>query len=108
MASTAPAINAPFFLANQSTFTGGWNWLVGDTSDWLYWTTPGDVRKLGQMGFRSLHPGGSNFLFADGSVRFLKQTINMGTQTLGVGSTIGVYRMLGTKAGGEVVSSDGY
>ena len=45
----------------------------------------------------SNHPGGSNFLFADGSVHFLKSTINMQT-----------YWALGTKANGEVFSSDSY
>jgi prepilin-type N-terminal cleavage/methylation domain-containing protein/prepilin-type processing-associated H-X9-DG protein len=48
-------------------------------------------------GFKSKHPGGCNFLFADGSVHFLKQTINMFT-----------YCALGSRAGGEVVSSDAY
>jgi prepilin-type N-terminal cleavage/methylation domain-containing protein/prepilin-type processing-associated H-X9-DG protein len=107
MAGTAPKINAPFYLANQSTFTGAWQWVVGDTSDWLYWSTP-DVRQLGQFGFRSFHPGGANFLFADGSVHFLKQTIDMGAPTFGVVNNTGVYRRLGTKAGGETISSDGY
>ena len=48
-------------------------------------------------GFVSQHAGGSNFSFADGSVRFLKQTIAMP-----------VYCALGSRAGGEVVSSDAY
>jgi len=45
----------------------------------------------------SMHPGGANFLFADGSVHFLKSSISMKT-----------YWALGTKANGEVVSSDSY
>jgi len=45
----------------------------------------------------SRHPGGANFLFADGSVHFLKETISPTT-----------WRALGTKAGGEVVSADSY
>ncbi|QDV37650.1 DUF1559 domain-containing protein [Tautonia plasticadhaerens] len=45
----------------------------------------------------SNHPGGANFLFGDGSVRFIKSTINMRT-----------YWALGSKAGGEVVSADQY
>jgi prepilin-type N-terminal cleavage/methylation domain-containing protein/prepilin-type processing-associated H-X9-DG protein len=45
----------------------------------------------------SLHPGGVNVAFADGSVRFIKNSVNMLT-----------WMQLGTKAGGEVVSSDAY
>jgi prepilin-type processing-associated H-X9-DG protein len=45
----------------------------------------------------SYHPGGVNILFGDGSVRFIKETINIVT-----------WRSLVTLAGGEVVSSDAY
>jgi prepilin-type N-terminal cleavage/methylation domain-containing protein/prepilin-type processing-associated H-X9-DG protein len=45
----------------------------------------------------SNHPGGCNFAFCDGSVRFIKDSVNMLT-----------YESLGTKAGGEVISSDSY
>jgi prepilin-type N-terminal cleavage/methylation domain-containing protein/prepilin-type processing-associated H-X9-DG protein len=45
--------------------------------------------------FKSYHPGGANFALADGSVRFIKQTINART-----------YNSLGSRAGGEVVSAD--
>jgi len=48
-------------------------------------------------GFKSQHPGGANFLFGDGSVKFLKATINMAT-----------YCALGSRAGGEVVSADAF
>jgi prepilin-type N-terminal cleavage/methylation domain-containing protein/prepilin-type processing-associated H-X9-DG protein len=48
-------------------------------------------------GFVSRHPGGANFLFADGSVKFLKKTISLPT-----------YCALGSRNGGEVVSSDAY
>jgi len=35
---------------------------------------PGD--PLAQFGFRSLHPGGANFVMADGSVQFISSTVN--------------------------------
>jgi prepilin-type processing-associated H-X9-DG protein len=44
-----------------------------------------------------MHPGGANFVFADGSVHFLKSSINPFT-----------YNALGSRAGGEIVSSDSY
>jgi len=54
-------------------------------------------KTLGQWAFRSLHPGGVNFAFADGSVKFIKNSVAWST-----------YRSLGTRAGGEVVSADSY
>jgi prepilin-type N-terminal cleavage/methylation domain-containing protein/prepilin-type processing-associated H-X9-DG protein len=45
----------------------------------------------------SFHPGGCNFLFGDGSVRFLKTGINPGT-----------YQYIMTRAGGELISADSY
>jgi len=60
----------------------------------------------------SLHPGGANFLFADGSVHFLKNILgDAGTRP--DGSTIyypvdAVFQALATRCGGEVVSSDLY
>jgi len=48
-------------------------------------------------GAKSQHPGGANFAFADGSVRFLKNSIDRYT-----------YAALGSRNGGEVVSADSY
>jgi len=45
----------------------------------------------------SRHPGGVNVLLADGSVKFIKDTVNMRT-----------WMAVGTRNGGEVVSSDSY
>jgi prepilin-type processing-associated H-X9-DG protein/prepilin-type N-terminal cleavage/methylation domain-containing protein len=45
----------------------------------------------------SLHPGGVNALFADGHVQFVKQTIQAN-----------IWRAIGTRNGGEVISADEY
>jgi len=46
---------------------------------------------------QSNHPGGVNVMFADGSVRFVKDSVNPQT-----------WMALGTKSNGEVVTSDSY
>ena len=62
------------------------------TCTWL-----GDWDCPGMYGLSSYHPGGGNVAMADGSVRFLKSSTAMQ-----------VVWALGTKAGGEVISSDSY
>jgi prepilin-type N-terminal cleavage/methylation domain-containing protein/prepilin-type processing-associated H-X9-DG protein len=57
----------------------------------------GPCNTLGQWGFRSFHPSGANFAMGDGSVKFIKNSINLV-----------VYRALGTRNVGEIVSADQY
>jgi prepilin-type processing-associated H-X9-DG protein len=51
------------------------------TADQYYWRI---------SGFKSLHPAGVNFVFADGSVHFIQETIDYY-----------VYNMLGNREDGE-------
>ncbi len=120
----------------------GWMWwttgvIIDDLHSAIYppnpqnKTTNGAVMAWGGTGFllsfTSFHPGGVNFLFCDGSVRFLKDSIDSWAidpstfQPTGVvrdplytiytftpGTKVGVYQALSTRASGEVVSADQY
>jgi prepilin-type N-terminal cleavage/methylation domain-containing protein/prepilin-type processing-associated H-X9-DG protein len=60
------------------------NYRQPDTKFWNRWF---------DMGFYSYHTSGANFAMADGSVRFISESI-----------ALGVHRGLGTREGGEVVT----
>jgi prepilin-type N-terminal cleavage/methylation domain-containing protein/prepilin-type processing-associated H-X9-DG protein len=94
----------------------------------------GNYRPLFYGQASSNHPGGCNFALCDGSVKFIKNSINSwafdptSTSGLNKGSTpvgvqylgspnyyyvnnsarLGTYQALATRAGGEVISSDAY
>jgi len=87
-----------------TTVTINWNSNTVDPTaancngQWQNATAPLGCRfGAAAKGFASLHPGGANFLYADGSVHFLKQTLAMP-----------IYCALGSKGGGEVISADAY
>ena len=61
------------------------------------WIKNQACQNWGQFAFRSLDPGGGNFAMGDGSVKFIKESIDLAT-----------YRKLATRAGNEVVSADQY
>jgi prepilin-type N-terminal cleavage/methylation domain-containing protein/prepilin-type processing-associated H-X9-DG protein len=65
--------------------------------DWTFEPCATAAQNLGQFGFHGFHSGGVNFAMVDGSVRFIKNSINITN-----------YRALGTRNGGEIVSSDAY
>jgi len=68
------------------------------TFTWCLLGTTHNTAADGQyQNANSNHPGGANFLFADGGVHFIKSSISIMT-----------YWALGTTANGEVISSDSY
>jgi prepilin-type processing-associated H-X9-DG protein len=128
-------------LDNESALWWHW-WTSGNYGDTLFCTlfpmnpfrkvneiyvNSGDARADAYVSSASsLHPGGCNFAFADGSVRFLKESINTwpydantglpagltfdpnGPYKEAPGTTRGVYQAISTRKGREVVSADAY
>lgn len=89
IAYAVPKINVPASLGAVEP--------IIEASGPFTWRQQPAALTYGQFGFRSLHPDGANFLFADGSVKFLKEGINMA-----------VYQAVSTFNGGEVVSADSF
>ncbi len=96
----------------------GSQWLLSSdyataNNAYLHWMSPNSITCVGNSAFgisdtgwggiggavtaTSNHPGGVNVCFADGSVKFIKDSI-----------ALSVWWALGTRAGGEVISADSY
>jgi len=87
-AYAVPKINAPATGLSPN---------ISDPFNWWNLQVYPSSQNEGELGFRSFHPGGANFVFGDGSVKFIKQTINLQN-----------YQALSTRAQGEVLSSDSF
>lgn len=104
----------------------GW-WFSGKPGDTLVTTyyPPNAYKKISVLhreswswSASSLHPGGVQALLADGSVRFVKETIDswpfdgrlgIPIGRSGPGSEItGVWQALGTRSGGEAINGDAF
>jgi prepilin-type N-terminal cleavage/methylation domain-containing protein/prepilin-type processing-associated H-X9-DG protein len=91
-------------LAFQRVSDVGAPWVYGYHSTSSYWHSgPPNTKSCMYPPSRimtvanSMHPGGVNVCFADGSVKFVKETVG-----------VDVWRALGTRAGAEVLSANDY
>src|SRR5262249_57108023 len=80
--------NTPLVMAAVDYSTSAQNSFNNNPANTPFDTLPG---------FRSLHAGGCNFAFCDGSVHFVQSSINQAT-----------YEALSTIAGGEVLDASAY
>jgi prepilin-type N-terminal cleavage/methylation domain-containing protein len=86
LATTVPRLNARLRNPDYPS-TNAVSWKK-DPNNW----------EMGQFGFRSNHPGGAFFLYGDGSVRFVKNSI----------AHESVYWALSTRKGQEIIGGDAY
>lgn len=90
------------FLPKPGFGPSGSSWLLGDNAATLFYVaappnpqvTDCATHISGVLSAGSMHPGGVNVSMADGSARFVGQSID-----------VGVWRALGTRSGGEVISA---
>jgi prepilin-type processing-associated H-X9-DG protein len=78
-------------------YNGYYNHTMTPNNPWFDCGINGSNFTQAHLAARSYHSGGVNVGFADGSVRFIKNSINLTT-----------WQGLGTRAGNEVISADSY
>ncbi len=110
------AVNPSSGMASVISSWMGAAWVVGDMTCTTYnhvggpnsftCATMGGMQMAGPMAMVNMsveippssdHPGGVNLLFGDGSVHYLKSSVNLG-----------VWRALGTRNGAEVISASDF
>ena len=84
-AAVRPMVGRPAFVVSCRNVTNGINSIF----------TANLIVPYNDVPFGSMHPGGMNAAFGDGSVRFLRQSLDIAT-----------YRALASKTGGEVISAE--
>ncbi len=97
--SQAADSNFWYFNGGTAGMTVPLNWQTKSTACGISFGSPDWQCRFSyaSKGFKSAHPGGANFLFGDGTVRFVKNSINQN-----------IYCAIGSRNGGEVVSQDAY
>lgn len=103
---TALCHNIDVATAKTDSHRKGLNWAHGELGKSLYNHTlsPNDHTCLNGTGYQigawtagSRHPGGLNVMFADSSTRFVRETVDLA-----------VWRAIGSRNGGEVVSQGSF
>jgi prepilin-type processing-associated H-X9-DG protein len=94
MVDNDPTYFRYWYIATPDAWNQGWQY-SGSMAVGINHTAT--VPSRATVGFHSTHPGGAQFAFGDGSVRFVSENVLLDT-----------YRALGTRATGEVIDAGAY
>src|SRR5262249_29783344 len=95
--ATVPAANKGGEWLDHNTGKGGGYTPIMGPNKPACQMNGGASKYITEIGASSRHPGGVNVAFLDGSVKFVKDSVNQNT-----------WWAVATMAGGEVISSDSY